>query len=282
MKFKLKVLMAAMALAVAGQASATIDSPAAANGELYLNLFDSVAGISFTADLAAPITVVNSAYTPTDPHFNDFTVANTSAAGTTYVWDLTSFSAWNTYKASASAANSVFDVNAGNRTSSAYTAGNFGFMTTSNTAITTINNVTNSGLLSMGTKSQDNFLGGLNGILGVNTMPGLAAANGGSTTALATDGLAYVGTQKGASLFNSAITSMDSVANSQSFYQLTDVTGTALSKANVVKYAGSWSLNYAANTLTYSVAAVPEADTWAMMLAGLMIVGGITRRRMSA
>ncbi len=35
-------------------------------------------------------------------------------------------------------------------------------------------------------------------------------------------------------------------------------------------------------TLTYQVAAVPEAETWAMMAAGLLMIGAVARRRMSA
>lgn len=35
-------------------------------------------------------------------------------------------------------------------------------------------------------------------------------------------------------------------------------------------------------TLSYQVAAVPEAETWAMMAAGLLMIGAVARRRMSA
>jgi hypothetical protein len=40
---------------------------------------------------------------------------------------------------------------------------------------------------------------------------------------------------------------------------------------------GLWTLQ--GNTLTYSVAAIPEAETYAMMLAGLGLVGFMVRRR---
>jgi len=43
---------------------------------------------------------------------------------------------------------------------------------------------------------------------------------------------------------------------------------------------GLWTLQ--GGTLTYSVAAVPEAETYAMMLAGLGLVGFMVRRRRHA
>ena len=280
MNFKLKVLLAATALAVAGQASAAIDLPASANGELFVDVTDSIAGISFTGDLGAPTTVLNSAYIPTDPRAKDFTVAATSAPGTTYVWDLTGFGAWGTFKTSASAANAVFDVVGGFRTSTS-TAGGQALLTTSVNPITSsgAGSFSNGGVTTVLTKLGTMFL---DGATGVNAMPGMAVANG-STTAVAADAYAYTGTSKGDYLFATSIKSTDSVANSLSFYQLVTSSSSSLGKSVATAYAGSWSLDYAGNKLSYSVAApVPEADTWAMMLAGLMVVGGITRRRMSA
>lgn len=43
--------------------------------------------------------------------------------------------------------------------------------------------------------------------------------------------------------------------------------------------SGSWSFNQDYSTTGGSIAAVPEADTYAMMLAGLGLVGAIVRRR---
>lgn len=42
-----------------------------------------------------------------------------------------------------------------------------------------------------------------------------------------------------------------------------------------------WTLDTSGN-LSYNVAAVPEADTWAMFAAGLLAVGAIARRRLAA
>jgi hypothetical protein len=279
MKFKLKVLLAAMALAAAGQASATIALPDSTNGELFFDVTDAVAGISFTGDLGAPTSVSNSAYNPTDPTYSDFTVAATSNPGATYVWDLTSFgTTWNTFKTAAgTGTNAVFDVLGGFRTSTS-TAGGQGLLTTSAAAITSFSN---GGVTTALTKLDTTFL---SGATGVNSLAGMTGANG-SITAVAADGFAYTGTSKGDNLFGTSLVTVGAVGagNALNFYQLVTSSTSSLGQSTKTAFAGSWTLDYAANTLTYAVApAVPEADTWAMMLAGLMVVGGITRRRMSA
>lgn len=50
--------------------------------------------------------------------------------------------------------------------------------------------------------------------------------------------------------------------------------------ANAIGTPATWTLANDGN-LAYSVAAVPEADTWAMMLAGLGLMGFIARRRLN-
>lgn len=45
--------------------------------------------------------------------------------------------------------------------------------------------------------------------------------------------------------------------------------------------AAYWTLDASGN-LSYNVNAVPEADTWAMFAAGLLVVGAIARRRLAA
>ena len=176
----------------------TIALPDSPNGELFVDVTDSVAGISFTGDLGAPTSVLNSTYNPTDPTYADFTVAATSAAGTTYVWDLTAFAAWSTFKATASEANAVFDVVGGFRTSTS-TAGGQGLLTTSLNPITSsgAGSFSNGGVTTVLTKLETFFLGTTTG---VNIQPGMAIDNG-SVTAVAADGYAYTGTSKGNNLF---------------------------------------------------------------------------------
>jgi len=65
------------------------------------------------------------------------------------------------------------------------------------------------------------------------------------------------------------------------FYSLVNSSSTAASQATVVKYAGVWSFDVATAQLSYTTAAaaVPEAETYAMMLAGLGLVGFMVSRR---
>lgn len=61
-----------------------------------------------------------------------------------------------------------------------------------------------------------------------------------------------------------------------SFRQFTSAVGAGFDNS-----PATWNLG-SDGTLTYSVAAVPEAETWAMFAAGLLAVGAIARRRLSA
>jgi len=64
------------------------------------------------------------------------------------------------------------------------------------------------------------------------------------------------------------------------FYFLTNTGTNTASQAAVTKYAGVWSFDVATAQLSYTTAAaVPEAETYAMMLAGLGLVGFMVSRR---
>lgn len=80
---------------------------------------------------------------------------------------------------------------------------------------------------------------------------------------------------KGATSFNSA----GSVDGALNFYFLANATGNANAQASVSKYAGQWTFDAATAQLTYATAPVPEAETYALMLAGLGLVGFMAARR---
>jgi len=62
------------------------------------------------------------------------------------------------------------------------------------------------------------------------------------------------------------------------FFSLTNSSANAAHAATITKYAGVWNFDATTAQLSY-VSAVPEADTYAMMLAGLGLVGFMARRR---
>jgi hypothetical protein len=64
-----------------------------------------------------------------------------------------------------------------------------------------------------------------------------------------------------------------------SFYFLSNTSSTAGAQAAVTKYAGVWKFDVATAQLSYTTAPVPEAETYAMMLAGLGLVGFMVSRR---
>jgi hypothetical protein len=77
-----------------------------------------------------------------------------------------------------------------------------------------------------------------------------------------------------------SFTSTTSVNNELNFYSLTNTSSVAASQAAVTQYAGVWSFDTATAQLSYTAAApVPEAETYAMMLAGLGLVGFMVSRR---
>ncbi|MBT9463069.1 PEP-CTERM sorting domain-containing protein [Hydrogenophaga sp.] len=80
-----------------------------------------------------------------------------------------------------------------------------------------------------------------------------------------------------------SFTSPGSASNPLNFFYLSNTSSTAANAATVTKYAGSWSFDTLQNQLIYSSAApVPEPETYALLLAGLGLMGTIARRRRQA
>ena len=80
---------------------------------------------------------------------------------------------------------------------------------------------------------------------------------------------------QGAVSFNSA----SAAANAANFYFLANTSSNTAPQATVSKYTGKWSFNATTAELSYATAPVPEAETYAMMLAGLGLVGFMAARR---
>jgi hypothetical protein len=257
MNFKLKALVAALALAVTLPASAAIDNGTTGAGSLVLTVFDRTASISATFDLGATKATFNQA-------------ANSA-------WDLTTgnyASAWSTFWTSATAANTEWAIFAGDTTGQL--AGDKSIFTTVSSTWT---NVQNNPLSAM-SNAFDTYIFAAN-----NLGNHFVVADGANT---ATSGVAYGGSVystggqinvKGGDMTASIGTNMNVWNVAAGTSALANSTATKLSVAGFNPYfnlSSTGALNY---TAAAAVAAVPEADTSAMMLAGLGLMGFIARRR---
>jgi len=124
-------------------------------------------------------------------------------------------------------------------------------------------------------------------------------AAAGSATAGSADGFAYFENGMGTNwVAKSVFNATAAAGQSMSFFFLTPSSTSGLAKASVTQYgfadatdslvpngntfeAATWTLG-TDGTLTYQVAAVPEAETWALFTAGLLMLGAVARRKLPA
>ncbi len=259
---KLKMTMAAVAVAMAsfaGQASADVATAASGNGELVFSIWDATVGAesSYTRDLGMTITSFMSGVS-TGQSWNflaDATLAGWMTGKTGLKWNIAAGDnvSAHTYITSTP---STFDNFAGSTSFTSSQARNLGL-----------------GL--------DTYLGGVN----VAT-PGTLAADNLSVqiNGKATGG--YAGNFGGS--WGSKLTIVDSsglVGQSLNLYKITALASGGTSTAAPFTQLKFGTNDYTAtftNTGTLTIAAVPEADTWAMLLAGLGLMGFIARRRTAA
>jgi len=272
MSFKIKSLVAAVALVAAGQSFAAIDlantnvinTPVTTGGtEVIFYAWDAAAQASFTFD--------------TGIKFEDFRIGS-AAANTNQSFSFASLAlASSAYSAYTSAIGGDFS----NTTWGvvALRAGSASGPLGSTTLATTVRD--NQNLLDAYQES-----GAIKNISTTFLNPTLVAANkaghaaGANLTGdFAVEGSnAYVGTsvqdQVGGNL---AVEATNFVGNNEYKFFLVEATTNNTAAPVVSEYAGTWSFN--GNTLNYAVAAVPEPETYAMLLAGLGLIGAVARRR---
>ena len=279
MKLKMKLMAAAIALTAASGANAAMDNFASGNGTLAFIALDNV---------GTPMSVMMDL----DFNVNSFLPGAMSAPGTTIQWNFNTNSltvngvaqavsptwstAFGTFDAATEAAQTKWAVIGGDSLS-AGVPGDLRYFTTSNTALATLQGQTKTNLANMAGVSG---LFTANNLLQPNAIDGSTATSGAAfvgATAYTTTGPAF----KWGNRFVG-----DSFANEgvdAKFYMLDSNNGTSGTRALVTQYGnsiGAATFAYDAGVLTYT-APIPEPETYALLLAGLGMLGFMARRRLN-
>ncbi|HEY3300744.1 MAG TPA: PEP-CTERM sorting domain-containing protein [Methylophilaceae bacterium] len=292
MNFTLKTLVAAAALVAAGSANAALDNGASGNGELFLNVYDTVSFKSYVFDLTAvagysqfgtftlndflPATLNNaqgfSNVVAGEAVPNSTNNYAAEASNVALNWSLTSDSAFQAF----AAANS----NSANWKWNVVALDDSGTSTAKNGRryLTTVEAGTTSFSQGSGSFSQMPTVG--NQLLAVNT------------ASQAADPSVYLSGNDFTSDFGDAwkgalpVNSTNAINTSADFYYLTGRSTTAINEK--FENGAKWTFNYVngqaslAYTTNVVTANVPESDTYAMLLAGLSVMGFVARRRLAA
>jgi MYXO-CTERM domain-containing protein len=272
MKVHYKLLAAALALAAASGAQAAIDGGQTTNGtgELFVVVTDTTAGFSFVGDLGVGMDT----FLPTSNSANS--------------WSLSGFSSWSPFLSAIGGdlSNAKFAVYALDNVGATSTVDAKRLLTTAGAADDVLNNYTtaNNKLgAAVGSGIGTTWL--VNGVqVDANNLANDhdTLANGSSYTN-STKTAAYAEAQIGDQLKNNMpfVTTV-AASDAASFWLLGNSSSSTLAQADVFMQAGQFSIASGpagGYSLDYTVATVPEADTWAMMLAGLGLVGALVRRR---
>lgn len=290
---KIKSLAVAVALAVAaGSAHADIAGGATGNGELFLSVWDKVGQQSYIRDLGISVNDFGTLNAPTQTIAAPGSFVNyvDGAGGFSKSW--ATDSTWATFTAGKTAAdisNFVYDVY-GMDSNGTSAPQQLRFLTTTNADLTlwatTAGTQFANGKVT-GMAIVNSYLDQVN--LDDSQTVGMGAAdNTANGSGIFTGTIAYMG--NGAKLENwggaTNFLTTATVGSAVDFYYLTRSSSTNTAEARSYKYgnaAGDATFMLATDgTLTYQVAAVPEAETWAMFGAGLLMVGAIARRRMAS
>lgn len=277
MSMKLKTLTAAVAIAASGMANAAIDNFASGNSSLLFFAADKTgAPISMSLDLSFNLndflpgsTLANSTIA-WNFNTNTLSVNGVQQAGT-YNWS----SLLETFSGTAQVAETSWGVIAGDSRSTAFSDTPIRYISTSKSSLDLADNQTLSTL---------SFFSGVD-----NHLSAVALAQGANDGVTASSGAAYVanGTALGVN-FNwqnrsTAGSSAAAVGESQNVYFYEGVAFPGTNRATVTQFGnanGVASFSYSEGILTYT-APVPEPETYALMLAGLGLIGAIARRRKS-
>jgi len=289
---KLKLIALAAMLAASGVAQAKIadsnDNGTASSGDMFASLVSVSNNASYTVDLGlrldqftAASALVNADGVKLVWDLDAGTFADLSAVSTGLGAQMQTLSYGSVYSTFATAAvvgasDLKFDVKAmdGLPTSFASAGANRYLSTSAAASIT----ATNGQVFAM--DNWDVILNASNNDT-TNSTHGATLSTAGANMLDAGDAM-NVNFAAGGDQWNGAVSfvSTGSASNDLGFYFLSNTGTNTATAASVTKYAGVWSFDVATAQLSYATAvAVPEAETYAMMLAGLGLVGFMVSRR---
>lgn len=287
MKLQQKLLAALLAVAFTGGAHAAIDNgTTSGGGELFFSLWsdNGTAGntaddVSYMRDLGVSVNDWANAASPFA-----LTVAKTTASLSPI--NLFSANGMLTSFMAAIPVNAIVKWNVvGNDSTGAKRSFSTAAQGTVSLPTQTVTNFRNI------TTAVNNFLPSVNTLSNTqNGTPSSTNAVNNSNTATFADGAAYAGgVAWGTNLGNrTAFDTTGGIGAKLPFFMMYETSTLQTGNALQVQFAEAgnptntayWQLDSAGN-LSYNIAAIPEADTWAMFAAGLLAVGAIARRRMS-
>ncbi|ANX05171.1 PEP-CTERM sorting domain-containing protein [Immundisolibacter cernigliae] len=280
-KLKLTALAGAVALALgAGQASASIvPSSPSGDSEMVLSVWDAARNTSYTLDLG----FLQGTLTPTGVSSQSGIISNSGALVMSFAADalLTQFLADSS--AFGSLGRVLWNVVGGDGTGT--------LANTRKVLITARSTVGESTIELLNGTQMNNMLGAFNGYVSqVNTLAPHMTTDNGSNIEVVGDSLgndfAYAGGAGWNTSFggNGNFNNAGALGEGLNFWSLSNAGG-ASGKISATQFFGAatapaiWTL---ASNGTLTFAAVPEAETWALLGLGLLGAGAVARRRSRA
>ncbi|HEY9193625.1 MAG TPA: PEP-CTERM sorting domain-containing protein [Methyloversatilis sp.] len=280
--FNTKLLAAALALGLSGMASASITGGSTGNTEFVFSAFDSSAGKGYTFDLAdlgfdsifGSNVRMNSLIGSTQTASTiSTTLVATPANKIVFDYALPSF---DTFAAGVNLNNLKWNL------VSAETSGIFRIVQTVTTAPAA--KLTNTAIITAANKF-DQYTGAVNG---KGTNVGGVVTDDGFAMTVAADGAAYAG-NLGSSLGGTGYSSTGGLNDRLGLYVVSSTTTTSSTTAgrfaalqNAAGQEVKARIYSAADGYHLQVAVVPEPETYAMLLAGLGLLGFVARRNRRA